>query len=152
MLLSGEEGGKTLALLTFWWLPQKVSACRLSVHPVLVHCWVPGAWSRSWHKSGGMEDFRAPSHFDDCLLSLVHEKDVLFELKEHLRTRAFMEPFGGGWGMSMRVNCLVPNTGYNCAVTSTLSPSVLSPGIFRALVDIVAADLRWNHFNQTEEF
>lgn len=50
--------------------------------------------------------------------------------------------------MSMRVNCLVPYTGYNCAVTSTLFPSVLSPGIFGALVDIVAADLRWNHFRQ----
>ncbi|XP_061237778.1 late histone H2B.L4-like [Bos javanicus] len=40
-----------------------------------------------------MEDFRAPPHFDDCLLSLVYEKDVSFELKEHLRTRALMEPF-----------------------------------------------------------
>ena len=101
-----------------------VSTRRLSVRLVLVHCWVPGAWSSSWHKYGGMEDFRAPPHFDDCLLSLVYEKDVSFELKEHLRTRALMEPFGGGWGMSMSVNCLVPNTGYNCAVTSTPSPSV----------------------------
>lgn len=73
-----------------------VSTRRLSVRLVLVHCWVPGAWSSSWHKYGGMEDFRAPPHFDDCLLSLVYEKDVSFELKEHLRTRALMEPFGGG--------------------------------------------------------
>ena len=71
-----------------------------------------------------MGDFRAPPHFDDCLLSLLHEKDVSFELKEHLGSGALMKPFGGGREMSMRVNCLVLNTGYSCAVTSTLSPSV----------------------------
>ena len=143
MLLSGEEGGKTLTLFTFGWLPQKVvSTHRLSVCPVLVLCWVPGAWSSAWHKYGGMGDFRAPPHFDDCLLSLLHEKDVSFELKEHLGSGALMKPFGGGREMSMRVNCLVLNTGYSCAVTSTLSPSVWA---------LVSLEPSWSLLLQTSD-
>lgn len=64
-----------------------------------------------------------PPPFEDCLLSLMQEEDVWFELKEHLERAALVGSGVGHRECPGDSSHLVQSTGHSCAGPSSPPPT-----------------------------